>query len=798
MIAAARLGSQSEGLPFNKSPAKPKSPKSPLSPAYLTNPPPEPPAPHQSRAWLANLRRPKTAPNSDDSALRARSRLSEDVRRDSGLLPTTAVATHSPPTGRQTQELSRVSSLPTIVVHTSRSHDEPKDDNGEDAADPDPPLTSPDRDTIPKFYGITTPIPTGDFEDLSSPDKVQFSQRGSMLLDGKRAAVFADNGQSPPETRPPTVTQLRPKESVRPTPSVRSVKSLSTDERELSQKVRSMYEYGCERGAEWPDRSITDQTLVEDEEGESSVPTQSAESTLSVNKVRPSQNLLRSPSFNSRRESLIQKTPYERAGGIEDWEDVEGGEVDRYGFILPKKAGSRGSNHSGAVFEPGSLQRVSTALADASESPRRKRTIRRTRSKARHSNAGTPQRRASKRSLQPNGSIRSFNSTSSFSVTQNPFRYASNRLPQNKDRRWMDEASDMLTLPPGLSDLVAKEEGGKAATAMKKKEWQREEKWRKMGKASQRSDLRGGGMQFDFDSKDPKLVERTWKGIPDRWRASAWYSFLAASAKKNKACEDEEALTEAFHEFQEESSADDVQIDCDVPRTINRHIMFRRRYRGGQRLLFRVLHALSLYFPSTGYVQGMATLAATLLCYYDEEQSFIMMVRLWQLRGLNRLYESGFGGLMEALDEFEKLWLRGGDVAKKLVSTDDNNIDLPSAIILKLDQEELGITSTAYGTRWYLTLFNYSIPFPAQLRVWDVFMLLGDSSNASNARNSFGADLDVLHATSAALVDATREILLDSDFENAMKVLTSWIPVKDEDLLMKVAHAEWKLRKKRT
>jgi hypothetical protein len=55
----------------------------------------------------------------------------------------------------------------------------------------------------------------------------------------------------------------------------------------------------------------------------------------------------------------------------------------------------------------------------------------------------------------------------------------------------------------------------------------------------------------------------------------------------------------------------------------------------------------------------------------------------------------------------------------------------------------------------------------------------------------------VLHATSAALVDATREILLDSDFENAMKVLTSWIPVKDEELLMRVCCAEWKLRKKR-
>jgi hypothetical protein len=114
-------------------------------------------------------------------------------------------------------------------------------------------------------------------------------------------------------------------------------------------------------------------------------------------------------------------------------------------------------------------------------------------------------------------------------------------------------------------------------------------------------------------------------------------------------------------------------------------------------------------------------------------------------------------------------------------------------------QDEMNITSTAWGTRWYLTLFNYSLPFPAQLRVWDVFMLLGDASysDSESPSSGFGGGLDVLHATSAALIDATRDILLDSDFENAMKVLTSWIPIKDEELLMRVARAEYRMRKKR-
>ena len=57
--------------------------------------------------------------------------------------------------------------------------------------------------------------------------------------------------------------------------------------------------------------------------------------------------------------------------------------------------------------------------------------------------------------------------------------------------------------------------------------------------------------------------------------------------------------------------------------------------------------------------------------------------------------------------------------------------------------------------------------------------------------------LDILHATSAALIHALRDVLLDADFENAMKTLTSWIPVKDEDLLMKVARSEWRAHQKK-
>jgi len=365
--------------------------------------------------------------------------------------------------------------------------------------------------------------------------------------------------------------------------------------------------------------------------------------------------------FYERPESeLSVRQEHELAGGIEDWEDVNGNDVDRYGFINLQRKVSR----SGTP-EPRPPQRISTVLQLASETPRKKRAFGRSPSSAASSkgtfNNRTPSRKVSARSLN------SVNSSSSQRSTSR-IRAATNRLPGNRDRKWMDEAGDMLTLPPGLADIAEDEEGGKATQGLKKKEWERAEKWRKMAKAL-KTGKDGEGMEFEFDTRSPKLIERTWKGIPDRWRAAAWYSFLRTSAKKRKDSPSEESIIHNFHKFQEASSADDVQIDIDVPRTINSHIMFRKRYRGGQRLLFRVLHALSLYFPNTGYVQGMASLAATLLCYYDEEKAFVMLVRMWTLRGLDKLYEPGFLGLMAALDEFHKQWLEGGEVSEKLVSS---------------------------------------------------------------------------------------------------------------------------------
>lgn len=494
-------------------------------------------------------------------------------------------------------------------------------------------------------------------------------------------------------------------------------------------------------------------------------------------------------SYSTHRDAFLKKE-YELAGGLEDWEDIDGADVDRYGFInLPR---------------PSSRIGTPTDLKSAQYSPRRrnllqKRDLSGVSSPLAAYRTRPPSRKVSARSL---NTVTSELSMTSMRSSRSVIRQASNLLPHNRDRRWMDEAGDMINASPGFQDVEEEIKAERLTEALKRKEWERSEKWRKMAKVV-RKGAEGQGMEFEFDVNNQKVIERTWKGIPDRWRAAAWWSFLASSAKNHPDSATEEAIIADFHQLQPRSSPDDVQIDLDVPRTISRHIMFRKRYRGGQRLLFRVLHALSIYFPETGYVQGMASLAATLLCYFDEEKCFVMLVRMWLYRGLARLYRPGFEDLMAALADFNEHWLNK-DVANKLVSDDvaDGDFFFRQNSANDLRQTELGIDPTAYGTRWYLTLFNLSIPFGAQLRVWDVYLLLGDglpNAEESSLTKNSGAkgspmvtEYDVLHATSAALAQALRELILDSDFENGMKALTSWIPIKDEDLLMKVTKAEWK------
>ena len=626
------------------------------------------PRPSSAQANLHPSLRPKTSPKTSLDASSAQSNDHDEVKRDSGYTVSTSIGRDSrttlatdtdslkrPQSVRKSQSIRKSQSLPRFSGLAKQSPPpvrKPKRWTNSNTPQPEVQDEAP-KLPDPSFINKNADIPTISFEDLTNPGKLEFSKRGSLLIAGRRASEMGtrSSGQAIPNGQPRKAVI-----STISTASRAPSRALSDDEERSSQRVRSMYDnsIGVDSVLASERPSTDGRTGIEEEVIEEEPATPGG--TL----LSPDDAIQRSSSRSTVRRSSFIREENELAGGIEDWGQVNAAEVDRYGFIVPPSVFNASSSSLPRAPNPG-LHRMSTALALASEAPRR--------SHSRLSRA--PSMTRSTRSVGNNNSTaaRPASSQSSYMSTRSysRMRSAANRLPHNRNRRLMDEAGDMLTLPPGLADLAEQADGGRSADTAKRREWRREEKWRKMAKATKPNGP-GGNTQYEFDTKDPKVISRAWKGIPDRWRATAWHSFLTASAKRRPGFVSDEDLITAFHELVDQSSPDDEQIDIDVPRTISSHIMFRRRYRGGQRLLFRVLHCLSLYFPDTGYVQGMAALGATFLCYFDEQMAFVMLVRMWQVRSLDRLYGSGFKGLMRALDEFESKWLAGGAISAKLVS----------------------------------------------------------------------------------------------------------------------------------
>lgn len=633
--------------------------------------------------------------------------------QDGDILPTntaSSISARDSQTSLNTTKSPTISSLNSAAVSIPhiRVNEPPTRLHNGRWSDTRLPAKETDKNSQDTFLGsqgisLDINIPTGGFADELSTGSIEFSKRGSMLLDGKRlnqsykkpslilAPIVDDERKEVPEenTMAPNTTlpaTTKPPPTPRSLPERPPAKMLSADEEMLSEKVRSFYAAGTDD--QHPSESSTNlaakmgarwqQTLSTDNQSMSIPSLSRATSTTDINE---DVDISRHPSMTasaSGHTSLVHdREELELAGGLEDWKDIGNADVDRYGFIIARAPTNPVDGAEDT--KPQRLTRVSTSLQLASETPRRKLTLRRTPSSAH----GSTKSGYSKHSTHTPDQTppRPTSSQSAHTRLSQGRRSTSSRIPMpgSRNKRLMDSAMDMLTLPSTAQSVIEDGYIHIDDARARRKEIEREEKWRKMARPlAQGKDPKtglpvvGGGSgstgAYTFDTSSTKLIERAWKGIPDKWRATAWHSFLTTSASKHKDSLPDSDLIALFHTYQSRPSPDDVQIDIDVPRTISSHIMFRRRYRGGQRLLFRVLHAMSLHFAETGYVQGMAALAVTLLAYYDEEMSFVMLVRMWELRGLEALYKHGFGGLMSALNDFETQWLGKGEVGTKLVS----------------------------------------------------------------------------------------------------------------------------------
>ncbi|KAJ3506344.1 hypothetical protein NLJ89_g6917 [Agrocybe chaxingu] len=251
-------------------------------------------------------------------------------------------------------------------------------------------------------------------------------------------------------------------------------------------------------------------------------------------------------------------------------------------------------------------------------------------------------------------------------------------------------------------------------------------------------------------SKESKLRERTYKGVPDRWRRAAWDMLI--SGRTGASASDYESLAAQYRDCLDKPSTYDIQIDLDVPRTISGHIMFRTRYGAGQRSLFHVLHSFSLRCSSCGYVQGMGPIAATLLCYMEPERVYACLVILHDAYKLHDVFNPGFPGMLEAIYVQERI------------------METTMPAVYAAFRRHM-ISTTSYATKWYITLFANSVPFQTQLRLWDVFLLEG---------------YDLFVAMAVAIVWVYRDHITSAsaNFETVLSLLSSFFIPENEDALM--------------
>ncbi|KAG0004167.1 hypothetical protein BGZ65_000825 [Modicella reniformis] len=289
---------------------------------------------------------------------------------------------------------------------------------------------------------------------------------------------------------------------------------------------------------------------------------------------------------------------------------------------------------------------------------------------------------------------------------------------------------------------------------MIEKEQERSVKWARM--ASQYTSP-AGETEYSFPNQS-KFVSRVYKGIPDCWRAAAWSHLIS-----KRSAGFEPNIRQIYYNMLDISSSEEEQIDLDIPRTMHGHIMFRRRYGPGQCALFKVLKAYSNYNNQVGYCQGMASVVATMLTFFDEEKTFVLLAQLFDRYGIKDVVVPGFPGLFETFYIQEELTKLFAPRVFEALKTMD-------------------IKTPTYASRWYITLFSAGVvPYRVLLRIWDIFLLEG---------------FDWLYFVAIALLKYHEPTLVQNNFERTMEMLTAKMDIQDDDRLFKIARQLFKQARK--
>jgi hypothetical protein len=245
------------------------------------------------------------------------------------------------------------------------------------------------------------------------------------------------------------------------------------------------------------------------------------------------------------------------------------------------------------------------------------------------------------------------------------------------------------------------------------------------------------GALADWDAFLPahreEVGRRVRVGIPEPLRGAVWQMLTKSRELARKAGPGE------FAQLVAQPSECDGAIVNDITRVFPTHPFFRQLNGVGQRSLYAVLKAYSNKDTSTGYCQGMGFVAGLCLLHMPDEPAFWLLARLLQKYNLGTLFAPNLAGLRLALYQLDRLL----------------EARMPT-LFAHLQEEQL--ETSIFATKWFQTLFIYSLPMRYAQRIFDVFLLEGPL---------------VLFSVALAILElgVEHDGLLDKKFEQMMEYL---------------------------